>query len=140
VNGLVTATSTITFNQIKDGFGNLVPDGTRVGIRVASLFNNSLIPAAGGGGGGTGGSAPVDIGSAWNGTGTLVPAGTIVGGTASSVDPNVRIFTTVGGQISATYQSPPAFITGGIVIQAVAVDAAGLPVRSLGQTSVSLTP
>jgi hypothetical protein len=139
VNGLLTATSTITFSQIKDGSGNLVPDGTRVGIRVASLFNNSLIPEAGGGGGGTGGSASVDIGSAWNGTGTLVPAGTIVGGSASSVDPNVRIFTTVGGQISVTYQSPPAFITGNIVIQAVAVDATGLPVRSLGQTAVNLT-
>jgi large repetitive protein len=139
VNGILTATSTITFTQIKDAQGNIVPDGTRIGIRVASLFNNSLIPAAGGGGGGTGGSAPVDIGSAWNGTGTLVPAGTIVGGTASSVDPNVRIFTTVGGQISGTYQSPSAFITGGIAIQAVAVDATGLPVRSVGQTFVSLT-
>jgi hypothetical protein len=130
-----SATSTITFNQIKDTAGNLVPDGTRIAVRIASLYNSTFTFEAGGGGGGGG---AIDIGAAWNGTGTLLPAGTILGGTASATDPNVKIFTTTGGQITATYQAPFANITGGIAIQAVAVDHAGLPVRSLGQTSVTL--
>lgn len=85
----------------------------------------------------------MNIGDAWNGPsgtpGELVPAGTILGGTASAADPNVRLFTTTGGQITAVYQSPNANITGSIPIQAVAVDADGLPVRFLGQANVSLT-
>lgn len=131
-----STTSTITFNQVKDTNGTVVPNGTTIGVRVASLYNDSFAFFTGGGGGG--GGAAIDIGNAWNGTGTLVPAGTILGGTASAADPNVRLLTTTNGQMTATYQSPFANITGGIVIQAVAIDANGLPVRVLGQTSVSL--
>jgi hypothetical protein len=131
-----SSSSTITFNQIKDANNNPVPDGTRIAVRVASYYNNAFAFFTGGGGGG--GGAAIDIGNAWNGTGTLEPAGTILGGVAGSADPTVRIFTTTGGQITATYQSPFANITGSIAIQAVAVDAAGLPVRSLGQTFVTL--
>jgi hypothetical protein len=134
-----SSTSTITFNQIKDSVQSLIPDGTRIGIRVASLYNSSYSLEAAGSGGGSGSGSPADIGSAWNGTGTLVPAGTISGGTTSAADPTVQIFTTMNGQVTATYQSPFAFITGSIVIQAVAVDGTGLPVRFLGQTFVTLT-
>lgn len=135
-----STSSTITFTQIKDAVSNPVPDGTRIGVRVASLYHSGFQFASDGSGGGGGGA--VDIGNAWNGsstTGTLLPAGTILGGTASSADPNVRIFATVGGQVTALYQSPYANLTGGITIHAVAVDAAGLPVRALGFATVTLT-
>ena len=136
-----STSSTITFTQVKDASGNQVPNGTRIGIRVASYYHTGFNFAPGGGGGG--GGTPMNIGDAWNGPsgtpGELVPAGTILGGTASAADPNVRLFTTTGGQITAVYQSPNANITGSIPIQAVAVDADGLPVRFLGQANVSLT-
>ena len=131
-----STSSTITFSQVKDTNGNVVPNGTKIGIRVASYYHTGYLFSNGGG-------TSTSIGNAWEGPpgvpGTLEPAGTILGGTASPADPNVRIFTTTSGQVTAVYQSPNANITGGIVIQAVAVDANGLPVRVLVQTGVSLT-
>ena len=129
--------STITFTQVKDGLSTIVPDGTRIGVRVGTLVNADRFFETGGGGGG--GGVAVDIGSAWQGTGVLVPAGTISGGTASAADPNIRIFTTTGGSVTATYQAGNAAITGSVVIQAVAIDASGAPVRVLGTANVTLT-
>ena len=62
--------------------------------------------------------------------------GTILGGTASSVDPRIRVFTTVGGQILATYQAGTS--SGTAVIQNVAVDGNGLALRNLGQIFITL--
>ncbi|MEQ1794754.1 MAG: Ig-like domain-containing protein [Nitrospira sp.] len=131
--------STITFSQITDGRNTLVPDGTRIGVRVGTLVNADRFFETGGGGGGGSGGLAVDTSAAWQGSGVLVPAGSISGGTASGADPNIRLFTTTGGQLTATYQAGNAALTGNVVIQAVAVDAAGVPVRVLGTANVTLT-
>ena len=129
--------SMITFAQVRDGLSTIVPDGTRIGVRVGTLVNADRFFETSGGGGG--GGVAVDIGSAWQGTGVLVPAGTISDGTASAADSNIRIFTTTGGSITATYQAGNAAITGSVIIQAVAIDASGAPVRVLGTANVTLT-
>ena len=92
-DGTSTAAVSATF---RDHNGNLVPDGTRVGLTAAPIFTASA-------------------------------GGTIEGGTTSAGDARVRIFTTTGGQISATYRAPTNRGSGQAVIQAVTVDAAGNP-------------
>jgi hypothetical protein len=62
--------------------------------------------------------------------------GTILGGTTSSVDPRIQVFTTVGGQISATYRAGTS--PGTAVIQNAAVDGNGLALRNLGQFFITL--
>ena len=62
--------------------------------------------------------------------------GTILGGTTSSVDPRIQVFTTVGGQISATYRAGTS--PGTAVIQGAAVDGNGLALRNLGQFFITL--
>jgi YD repeat-containing protein len=62
--------------------------------------------------------------------------GTILGGTTSSVDPRIQVFTTVGGQISATYRAGTS--PGTAVLQNAAVDGNGLALRNLGQFFITL--
>ena len=104
-NGTSTSTLTVT---VKDVLGNLVPDGTRVGLTVSNVF---VANSAG---------------------------GSIVGGTTSSSDSRVQIFTTSAGQVTATYQSPATPGTGFAMIQAVTVDAPGNPTGLAGSGQVRL--
>ncbi|HLG22282.1 MAG TPA: Ig-like domain-containing protein [Candidatus Manganitrophaceae bacterium] len=106
-NGTDTSTLTIT---VKDFQGNLVPDGTRIGLTAAPIFN----PSSAG--------------------------GTIVGGTASAPDSRVQIFTTTGGRITATYRAPSTQGSGTAAIQAMTLNADGYPTALLGTTSITLTP
>ncbi len=101
-NGTATAALTVT---VRDGAGNLVPDGTRIGLTAAPVFTPSV-------------------------------GGTILGGTASPVDPRIQVFTTVGGQITATYQAGPT--PGTVAIQGAAVNGSGVALRLLGQFSLTL--
>lgn len=101
-NGTATAALTVT---VRDGAGNLVPDGTRIGLTAAPVFSPSV-------------------------------GGTILGGTPSAVDPRIQVFTTVGGQVTATYQATTT--PGTVVIQGAAVDGNGLALRNLGQFVITL--
>ncbi len=67
---------------------------------------------------------------------TTSAGGTILGGTTSSVDPRIQVFTTVGGQITTTYRTGTS--PGSAVIQNAAVDGNGLALRNLGQINISL--
>jgi hypothetical protein len=67
---------------------------------------------------------------------TTSAGGTILGGTTSSVDPRIQVFTTSGGQIVATYRAGTS--PGSAVIQNAAVDGNGLALRNLGQINISL--
>jgi hypothetical protein len=62
--------------------------------------------------------------------------GTIVGGTVSTGDPRIQIFTTSGGQFTATYQSIATPGTAGV--QAVTVDGLGRPTGQAGNVSITL--
>ncbi len=85
-------TSTITV-IVKDRDGNIVPDGTKVGLTVAPIFVSSTM------------------------------GGAIEGGVTSSVDSRVQIFTTTGGQFTATYITPSQTSSAGDeTIQAVTVN------------------
>ena len=101
-NGSSTSSLTVT---VRDRNNALVPDGTKVGLTAAAIFQSSV-------------------------------GGTIVGGTTSVGDPRIQIFTTAGGQFTATYQS--ATSPGTATIQAVTVDALGRPTGLAGTTSMTL--
>ena len=101
-NGSSTSALTVT---VRDRNNALVPDGTRVGMTAASIFQSSV-------------------------------GGTIVGGTTSTGDPRVHIFTTAGGQFTASYQSSTS--PGTATMQAVTVDALGRPTGLAGTTSITL--
>lgn len=91
--------------------GILVPDGTVIGVTADQVFNN---------------------------TSTV---GTIIGGVPSAADPRIRLFTTLNGSVTLTYQSPnrPDLFNGGSgTIQVASVDAAGAPIGLLGTASVTL--
>lgn len=91
--------------------GILVPNGTVIGVTADQVFNNS---SAG---------------------------GTIIGGVLSSQDSRIRLFTSLNGSVTLTYQSPnrPDLFNGGTgTIQAASVDAAGAPIGLLGNSSVTL--
>lgn len=91
--------------------GILVPDGTVIGVTADQVFNNT---SAG---------------------------GTILGGVPSAADSRIRLFTTLNGSVTLTYQSPnrPDLFNGGTgIIQVSSVDGAGAPIGLLGTTSVPL--
>jgi adhesin/invasin len=100
-NGTSTATITATF---KDKNGNIVPDGTVVGLTAAPIFTASA-------------------------------GGTILGGTTSTGDTRIQLFTTTGVQISATYRSPTSKGSGQAVIQAVTVNGTGNAMKVIGPTT-----
>ena len=54
----------------------------------------------------------------------------------STVDPRIQVFTTVSGQITATYRAGTSL--GTAVIQGVSVDGNGLALSNLGQFFISL--
>jgi adhesin/invasin len=101
-NGTSTSSITVT---VRDRNNNLVPDGTKIGLTAAAIFQASV-------------------------------GGTITGGTTSTGDPRVQIFTTAGGQITAMYQAGTS--PGTAVIQAVTVDALGRPTGQAGFASITL--
>jgi methionine-rich copper-binding protein CopC len=101
-NGTSTSALTVT---VRDRNNALVPDGTKVGLTAAAIFQASV-------------------------------GGTIVGGTTSGGDPRIQVFTTAGGQFTATYRSGTS--TGSATIQAVTVDAIGQPTGLAGTTPITL--
>lgn len=91
--------------------GILVPDGTVIGVTADPVFNST---SAG---------------------------GTIIGGVPSAADPRIRLFTTLNGSVTLTYQSvnlPDSFANRTATIQVASVDAAGAPMVSLGTADVTL--
>ena|GEM_PF-3243636 len=104
-NGTSTSAISVT---LKDSQGNLLPDGTRIGLTVANIFvSNSA-------------------------------GGTLIGGATSVADPRVQIFTTSAGQITATFQSPTDRATGSATVQIVTVDANGNPTGLAGSIPITL--
>jgi hypothetical protein len=102
-----TSTSTVTV-QVKDSDGNLVPDGTLVGLTAAPVFS---ISTAG---------------------------GTITDGRTSVSDSRVKIFTTVNGQFTATYQSPTSAGSGSAVVQVLTVDLLDRATSYVASTNLTL--
>ena len=94
---------------VRDNLGNLVPDGTMVGITVAPIFTNTTA------------------------------SGAIIGGTASNKDGRVRIFTTTGGRFTFSYQSPNSRGPGYEVIQAMTTDKDGYPTGLISTLNINLT-
>ncbi len=95
---------------VKDVNGNLVPDGTRIALTAAPIFNQ------------------------------VSAGGAILGGTASAADARVKIFTTAGGQFTATYQAPLNPGTGLAVIQVMSIDVGGRPTALVGAASINFPP
>jgi hypothetical protein len=93
---------------VRDNVGNLVPDGTEIGITVAPVF----VAASAG--------------------------GTILGGVQSGADYRVKTFSTAGGRVSFTYQAPNSSGPGYAVIQAVTVNNQGAPTGLLGSATINL--
>lgn len=102
-----TSTSTITVT-VTDQQGNLVPDGTRIGLTAANIF---VYTSAG---------------------------GDLLGGTTSSGDSRLSIYTTTAGKVTATYRSPSAPGTGSATIQAVTIDGSGRPTGRAGSLVIYL--
>ena len=100
-------TSNITVT-VRDNLGNLVPDGTRVGLTTSNVFINDST------------------------------GGTVLGGTTSAADSRIQLFTTTSGQITTTYRSPAAVGTGSATIQIVTVDSSGNPTGFAGAVRVNL--
>jgi hypothetical protein len=91
--------------------GILVPDGTVIGVTADQVFNST---SAG---------------------------GTIIGGVQSAADPRIRLFTTLNGSVTLTYQSvnlPDSFANKTATIQTATVDAAGAPMVLLGSADITL--
>jgi hypothetical protein len=102
-NGITTSPINVT---VRDRNGNLVPDGTPVGITTAPIYTQTSV------------------------------GGTILGGTMSTGDPRIQIFTTIGGQFTATYRS---FTTpGSAVIQGMTLDTTGHPTGLAGTVAITL--
>jgi hypothetical protein len=102
-----TSTSTLTVT-VRDRDGDLVPDGTPVGLTAAPIYNVSTA------------------------------GGTIIDGRTSSADPRVQVFTTVGGQFTATYRSPSSRGSGTAVIQVLTVANLDRPTGLVTRANVSL--
>ena len=94
---------------VRDNLGNLVPDGTEVGITVAPVF---IMSSAG---------------------------GTVLGGVQSATDQRVQIFSTIGGQFSFTYQAPSSVGLGYGAIQATTVNAQEAPTGLINVINIYLT-
>ncbi len=92
-----------------DYLDNLVPDGTMIGLTTSPIYTAS---SAG---------------------------GTIIGGTTSAADSRVQIFTTTGGQFTATYRAPVLGGSGTGVIQAISVNNNGVPTGLINSINVTLT-
>jgi hypothetical protein len=96
---------------VKDRDNNLVPDGTSVGLTVAPIFVSSSM------------------------------GGTIQGGVTSSADSRIQIFTTTGGQFTATYVTPSQVTSPGTeTIQAVTVNADGNATGLISTGTISFIP
>ncbi|NJD68202.1 MAG: hypothetical protein FIA90_06035 [candidate division NC10 bacterium] len=104
-NGTSTSTITVTVN---DREGNLVPDGTPVGLTVAPIYS---VTTAG---------------------------GMIIDGTTSTADPRVQLFTTADGRFTATYRPPTSRGSGTAVIQVLTVDLLERPTSLATTANISL--
>ena len=93
---------------VRDKDGNPVPDGTPVGVTVAPVYSVSTA------------------------------GGTIIDGVTSTADPRVQIFTTVGGQFTASYRSPATRGSGTAVIQVLTVDLLDRPTGLVTTANISL--
>lgn len=102
----------VTLVNIADGAGFLVPDGTQVAVTAEPAFASN---SAG---------------------------GTVLGGTPSAGDPRFRIFSTVSGKVTFTYQAPSLVLAAGAtapgLIQVASVSAGGAPISLIGTGTVSL--
>jgi hypothetical protein len=112
-------TATVTFSNIKDSAGNLVPNGTLVA--VASLNCATFFPS-----------------------GFCVPStgGSIVDGTVSPVNGNFRAYSVVNGSITVSYSSTGASL-GTANLQIVPADQNGNPINRTimigGTWAISIT-
>lgn len=93
---------------VRDNAGNLVPDGTEIGITVTPVF----VAASAG--------------------------GTIVGGVQSGADYRVKTFTTAGGHVSFAFQAPSSRGPGYTIMQALTVNNQGAPTGMLGSATINL--
>ena len=64
--------------------------------------------------------------------------GTITDGTVSTADPRVKLFITVNGQFTATYQSPTSRGSGNAVIQMMTVDRQDRPTSVVAIGNITL--
>jgi len=104
-NGTSMSTLTVT---VKDRDGNLVPDGTPIGLAADPIYS---VASAG---------------------------GAITDGATSSADSRVQIFTTLNGQFTATYRSPSSRGSGTAVIQVLTVDPLGRPTSLVTASNIVL--
>lgn len=93
---------------VRDNSGNLVPDGTEIGITAAPIF---VANSAG---------------------------GTIIGGSQSEADYRVKTVVTANGRVSLVYQAPNSRGPGYAVIQAVSVNNQGAPTGLMGSGTINL--
>ena len=93
---------------VKDNLGNLVPDGTRVGITAAPIFTSTTA------------------------------GGMIIGGVASSKDTRLQIFTTTGGRFTFSYQAPSNKGPGYGTVQAVTVSEEDYATGLAGSVNITL--
>jgi hypothetical protein len=93
---------------VRDNLDNLVPDGTEVGITVEPIFVGNTA------------------------------GGTIIGGTPSSKDSRVKIFSTAGGRFTFSYRAPSDRGPGYGSIQAVTVDREGYPTGLISTINITL--
>ncbi len=104
-NGVNTSTITVT---VRDRNGNLVQDGTVVGLTAAPIFiQNSA-------------------------------GGSFIDGTTSPANGQIQLYSTVAGSFTATYQTPPARGSGTAVIQAVTADTSGNPISLITTANIVL--
>jgi hypothetical protein len=94
---------------VRDNLGNLVPDGTKVGITVAPIYANTTA------------------------------GGTIIAGTANSKDSRVKIFATIGGRFTFNYQAPNSRGPGYEMIQAITIDQDEYPTGVISTLNINLT-
>jgi hypothetical protein len=108
-------TAVLTLSDIRDIEGVLVPDGTKIALAVADMASKDPI-----------------------GNPIRSAGGTITNGDPAANNPSFKVFTILGGQVSATYSSAPvdpAAALGALsVVQVLAADAGG---NVLGQEAVA---
>lgn len=129
------ASGTVTANLPTTAAGIANPDTlfsdgvTTTTITISNIsINSSLVPN-----GTVVGVLPFDSNISFTGGGTMLD------GIQSQADPRVRLFSTLGGNVTFTYRSPneslPSSSGGGVNV--VSVDAAGAPVAVIGSGRVT---
>jgi hypothetical protein len=99
-------TSVLTISNIRDIDGTLVPDGAQIAISVADMASKDPV-----------------------GNPIRSAGGTILDGTPAANNPNFKVYTILGGSVTANYSSTPVTppgLTGSLtIVQVQAADASG---------------